>query len=117
MNARLSFTDPTLVVRQARKQWRCICADEFKSWRVDARPYVSTVHTYRTRKEAIEAAERYSGRLEGVRNPNYRSDCLGDIMPGDTYVEYMGEASPYEHGTSYCMKCAVEAWKDYLQTA
>jgi hypothetical protein len=36
--------------------------------------------------------------------------CLGVIVPGDRYVEYLGEAEPYRSGRRYCRPCGVAAW-------
>lgn len=81
-------TDDNLVVRTARKRWRCICAD----------PHRGRVNT-------------------GYANPNYRPGCIGDILPGDLYVEYTGEADPFSHGSAYCVPCAVGAWPDDVTAA
>jgi hypothetical protein len=117
----ITSSDTVLVVRRARKPWRCICADEFKRFEVVA--VVDGVETSsiakRTRHEAEVHAEHLlflpqydSVVVRPIRNPNYRPFCLRDITPGDIYVEYMGEAEPFRHGSSYCEACAVAVWAE-----
>ena len=36
--------------------------------------------------------------------------CLGVIVPGDRYVEYLGETPAYQSGVRYCRPCGVAAW-------
>lgn len=37
--------------------------------------------------------------------------CVGEIKPGDRYIEYMGEVAGYgESGTRYCLPCGVAEW-------
>ncbi|MEQ7008382.1 hypothetical protein ABN028_19595 [Actinopolymorpha sp. B17G11] len=50
---------------------------------------------------------------EAVPNPNHRANvmqCTGDILPGDRYIEYLGEAAAYQSGTRYCLPCGIAAW-------
>lgn len=45
----------------------------------------------------------------GHRNCTH-DDCAQEIRPGDRYVEYVGEAAPYQSGTRYCQPCGVAEW-------
>lgn len=123
----LQSTDPQLVVRTARKAWRCVCADPVRRFEVKRHcEHGWSAGSCRTEAE-VEAWKLrivnqpcHGGKLPQqarlevtpIRNPNYRDDCLGDIAPGETYVEYLGEAEPYAHGSSYCPKCAVAVWSE-----
>lgn len=61
-------------------------------------------------------SQRYERtEVDEIPNPNYRDGCLGDIAPGDTYVEYLGEAEPFSHGSAYCERCAVAVWPEVTE--
>jgi hypothetical protein len=127
MSTDLISTEPTLIVRTARKHWRCICADPIKYIEV-AHHCEHGVSFSRAHSDAeVEAIkERQSGKtchggkrpqrewweVARVPNPNYRGECLGDIEPGEIYVEYVGESLFYQHGSSYCRRCAVAVWDE-----
>jgi hypothetical protein len=117
----LVSSDTTLVVRKARKQWRCICANEFRRFEVITyHDGVPAAPIYKPTRHAAEVTAEYlllspgteAAHVHPVRNPNYRSDCLVDIQPGDTYIEYLAEAEPFSHGSSYCVTCAVAVWDE-----
>lgn len=110
--------DGVVIPRTARKQWRCVAADEVKRYEIHAQrgeicstrqaPDLLTAH-----ERMHEMQERYPAAtvtIRPVRNPDYREDCLGDIMPGNRYAEYMGEAAAYQSGTRYCSRCATTVW-------
>lgn len=110
------------IPRVARKPWRCICADPVRHWRVGAtgadpeRPW-SWQQGCRTEADAIEVRDRLAATgayrnvtIEAVPNPNYRDGCVGDIAPGDRYIEYVGEAAAWESGSRYCLPCGEAVW-------
>lgn len=70
---KLRTTLASLIVRRARKEWRCQC---------------------RHMKE----------------HPQTFSVCLGQIAPGDTYIESLEYAGAYESGDRLCVPCALRTW-------
>lgn len=124
-------TEPPLregaIWRIARKVYRCTAADEFLNrWQVRGEwPKGHTISYARTYEEAAATAQRMEDSgpragetyesvvVEPVRNRNFVSrdpGCLGDIAPGDRYVEYLGEALAYQSGTRYCRVCGSLTW-------
>ena len=113
------------IVRTARKQHRCACAKRVLR-------YEATLHCQHghatTVWRSIAAARAWladpSGgpchglerptnprtELREVVNPEFRADCARYIAPGERYVEYVGEAAPYQSGTRYCARCAEAVW-------
>lgn len=76
--------DDQVVIRTARKAHRCACR-RFHVMADPPRWYVEKPHL-----------------------------CHGPISPGQTYVEYFGEAGAYESGTRYCLTCAVAQLGDMV---
>lgn len=122
------------IVRTARKPWRCIGADEFRSFdavRVcDHGDWKATSSSRHLTREAAETALAEARARAGAGrpchgehvaldaafyvaanpNPEYRPDCLVDIAVGDTYVEYVGETPAFwQSGDRYCARCA-QTW-------
>lgn len=116
------------IVRKARKEYRCIGAEEFRRfWAVRRCDHGSWQGESRSSCASQAAAEahlaKYADRpchggvyavteraVEAEPNPEYRPTCLGDINPGDTYVEYLGDTPGFwQSGTRYCASCA-EQW-------
>lgn len=110
--------DGVVIPRTARKEWRCVAADEVKYYTITAkRPGVTSersAHDLETARERVaEMKEHYPAAVVTVHpvlNPEYRADCLVHIMPGDRYGEYMGEAAAYQSGSRYCARCTTAVW-------
>lgn len=130
-NGRVSMTTTNVTLgenciqRTARKHYRCVCADEVLRWRVIG--YYDGGKSYSSRAFATEDEARNDPRYQvgapasrlsvyerievgPVVNPDYRTDCLIEINPGDRYVEYVGEAMFYESGSRYCQRCGEAVW-------
>ena len=134
----ITFTE-NVIPRVARKPWRCICADDVKTYQVrvygarkDGTETGWSQRSFSTEEEATAWGESRIGtptnlnagtgeptgwaarfEVEPVLNPNARDraeDCAGDIKPGDRYVEYLGEAAAYESGHRYCWPCGLKIW-------
>lgn len=124
MNVRQLPLIENCVVRTARKPWRCVGARQVSWWGVRRTcEHGWTESRYGTADEAQAALERLRGApchggmvpevddLQTIAypNPEYRPDCLVDIAPGDTYVEYRGEVAAFwESGTRFCVRCAAQ---------
>jgi hypothetical protein len=108
------------VARTAKIAHRCVCADQMRpSWWVKVTSAgTGNAQSYkRTREEIEELAGRRRAQYPGAGievgqdpNPNYRPDCLGVILPGDVYADYLGESAAYQSGRPYCRRCAVAVW-------
>lgn len=127
-NLRQAQLAENCILRRARKAHRCIGADEFRSfWAVRRCDHGDWQGESKSRSATRAQAEAYlekikdrpchgerGGLVTGTEiepdpNPEYNPDCLVDIHPGDTYVEYVGEKTAFwESGSRYCASCAAE---------
>lgn len=59
----------------------------------------------RVARKAHECCNRHgpTSRWNGEPVPESHTDT---ILPGEVYVEYVGEAAAYQAGTRYCRGCA-----------
>lgn len=125
------------IQRTARKAYRCAGADEVLGWGVRTRHEACPADREWSGWSSMpnrEAAEARASVLVGSRaggmpgheyhytaaeavptmNPQYRPDCLGDIKPGDRYVEDRMDAMPWESGQRYCQRCGERLTDDRL---
>jgi hypothetical protein len=108
-----------VVVRTARKQWTCTCANEVRPgrWVKTTRPGSWTQSYRATESEAESHADSQRRRYPDAdvetgqdANRGYRPDCLGEIPAGSAYLEYLGDAAAYESGSRYCQRCGIAVW-------
>jgi hypothetical protein len=95
---------PGVTVHQARKLWRCVCADENTGYHIELtwppnlvpqqRPRVTGRETFTvTGPAARQEAERMRREnpdatvsIVAIPNDRYRPDCAGDIAPGQMFA-------------------------------
>lgn len=128
----VALADDLVVERIARKRWRCTCADDVLGYRVRGEypgAFGGVNHTEKPARDKAHAEQMAAAMLGGVastsgtryertevverrnRNAANRSArCSGWIERGDAYVEFLGDAAPYESGSRYCLACGYEAW-------
>lgn len=139
VEARLRPDDP-VTVRQARKPYRCRAAEPIDCWRVyttsrtvpDGQPLGEgwrSVGGSQADAEAVAAqlvgavsnrnhiTREVTGRYataEARAVPNRHHDpaggCLGDIAPGDLYIEDSNDAPAYQAGIRFCLPCGLRLW-------
>lgn len=116
--------DDCIVIRRARKAHTCVGKREIRAYIITTtygkvRPGNVTSSEWEAFSATgaagwiVQQKRRYPDATFAVErrpNPNYRPDCLGDIAPGDLYVEYIGEAGFAESGRPYCQRCGLAAW-------
>ena len=112
---------PGAQIRTARREWRCIGADQIFRWMTCAEGplYVIVRHT-ETREEAEALADelRTYVRDDGERQfdqiqvqpmarPRRRSTCAIVIPKGSRYIEWRDDMLPWQSGQRFCMSCGA----------
>jgi len=54
------------------------------------------------------------GQWRRARQPHRCEACKADIVPGERYYEYTGEAPSYQAGLPYCKACAPKVWAKWI---
>jgi hypothetical protein len=107
-----------LIVRTARQEWPCACADEVTGYEVRVTRPAGTSTQYAPTPERAEIrSSQLAARNPGatvttvpMMNRRYRADCLKVIPAGTAYLEYLAESASYETGERYCQRCGLAVW-------
>jgi hypothetical protein len=101
------------------KTQRCTCADEVLYTVKVESSSGTTVIGPMPRADAqynadYERAENLGAEatIEPCRNPDYRPDCLCDILEDEAYVKYLRAGRNPWHGEVYCQRCGIALWGD-----
>jgi hypothetical protein len=96
---------------------RCTCADDaLYTVKVESSGG-TTVHGPMPRADAQSNVGDYRAEnpgaevtMEPCRNPDYRPDCLRDILEDEAYVRYLRAGRNPWHGQAYCQRCGIALW-------
>lgn len=99
------------------KTQRCTCADEVLYTVKIESSSSTTVIGPMPRTDAqfnadYDQAENPGAEvtMEPYRNPDYRPDCLRDILEDEAYVRYLRVGRNPWHGEVYCQRCGIALW-------
>jgi hypothetical protein len=112
------------IARKARLAHTCTGKNEISSYEIHtvyAKPLPGGVLSSENVAFTPEAAELKAGRKRRLYpdatvtvkphpNRNYHPGCLGEIAPGDLYIEYIGDVGFAQRGVTYCRQCGLAEW-------